>query len=111
MPATLTTVSANLGEKIAITPPSSTRLPANSSEQHFAVADRGARRPPQRTVEIRRVGRGRIRGQHRKPRQRAVGKDRGDLERDDKAGADDGGKDLRDEARPARADQAKQQSP
>ena len=78
-------------------------------QQRFAIAERRARRPPDHAVGIgRKRGRG-VRGQNRKPRQRAVGQDRCDLQRDDKAGADDGGEDLRDQPGPARADQAEQQ--
>ena len=55
------------------------------------------------------IAAGSVRGQHREARQRAVGQDGGDLQRDDEAGADDGGENLRHQPRAARADQAKQQ--
>ena len=78
------------------------------AQQRFAVAERGARRPPDEAVERGRKGRRGIRRQHREARQRAVGQDRGDLQRDDKTGADHGGENLRHQPGAARADQAKQ---
>ena len=78
-------------------------------QQDPAVAEGCARRPPDNAVATRRKGRRGIRRQHREPRQRAVGQDGCDLQRDDKAGTDDGGNDLRDQPGPARADEAKQQ--
>ena len=106
----LTTVSAKRGEKIAITTPSRTRPPASRQQQRFAVAERGARRPPDDAVDVRCKRRRGIRSQHREPRQRAIGHDRGDLQRDDEAGADHRGENLRHQPGPARADQAKQQN-
>ena len=106
--ATLTTVSANLGENIAITTPSSKSPPAIShdSTSPSPIAARAGHHSG--LSSIGRIGGSGIGGQHRKARQRTVGKDGCDLQRDDEAGADDGGHDLRDEAGAARADQPEQ---
>ena len=77
-------------------------------QQRCAVAECGARGPPDHALKVGRIGRRGVGCQNRESRQRAIGQDGGDLQRDHEAGADDRGEYLCDQPGTARADQAEQ---
>ena len=79
--------------------PSSARLSGEHADQRNAVAQRGARRPPDHAAEIGRERQHGLRLQHGDARDRPVGQNGRHLQADDEGGADHRRDDLRDKPR------------